>query len=357
MEGPAGQDAPIVGEGQDLVLHALTGLDRQVDRPGDVLINPAAGRHPRDGSLVELDERIGIGTGQQQYQPAAQHSRPARPAQRLMRHFRRCFQAVPGGCRVLGVAAPLAFIPQRQDAPGGKNDQGGVDRQLIAHGGVELQRLPDKVDRRPAPDQRMREPFLAVFVPLGQQAPAHPQEPGPGQQPQRQPQSPDDHVLQRKPHWPARPLHRRREIHIPAGLCALLGDVLHPLWIGLKAKEPRPAKGVRLEQAEHHQADHGCQQQVSHQACERALAPVFVHPRQVDQHSQRQGRSHRGRVQLGGHGHAQCHAEPEAEPYQPASRPAHGNQHRQVKCQHGEEGGEGVHGKEMGLLDLQHHPG
>ncbi len=136
-----------------------------------------------------------------------------------------------------------------ENHPGCHHCQQGIDGQLVAHGGVILQRLPEKIYRRPAPEQNVLPPFSF------QHAPTHPQEPGPGQDAEWQAKPPDGQVLKGIKVGAPRPLQIPRQVGVGAGLEKLLMDFLDPFRVELYAEESRTAEGIGLENTESQQGN------------------------------------------------------------------------------------------------------
>ena len=190
---------------------------------------------------------------------------------------------------------------------------------------------------------------------------------------ERQAEAPESQVLKGEQMRAPRPLQRKRNIGVTAGLRLQVADVRHPGRVKSQAD-----KCIRLKYPEGDDREQSAGDEINDQPLdlelEAGLAPALE---MAHTKGGRQQQRHWRSIQLGGHGHAKGEAKPDAQPEQPVAQhraqggPARkpgrirpgGNTRsnraaviRDQDCegngQEGEKVGGIVRSKEVGLLDL-----
>ncbi len=124
-KGSPALDERAVRKRQGLMINTVPGLNIERDRPRQILIDPTRSRHARVRNGVNARERVRPRTGKYQHN----RTNGQRKRSQVEAFERR----------------------EVEDQPGRHHAEQWIDRQLIAHGWVESQRLPYKIDRGPKP--------------------------------------------------------------------------------------------------------------------------------------------------------------------------------------------------------------
>ncbi len=192
------------------------------------------------------------------------------------------------------------------------------------------------------------------------QLPARQRPPSAGNQTQRQPHAPKEHVLAGKEDGGAGgPLPPGGVIHLTALLGPNLAQPLEPLWTGAQAQKARPLEGIGLGDAEGDDGEEAGEEEVKDEAGDavriaycvvriaycvvRGAYCVLREGGEGDKEGGCDGADFAGGGQTGRQAR-QGKADP---------TPRLGGANREIGGQDGEKAGHTIHGKEMGLLDLK----